>query len=290
MIKNIVVSGGGFRAVVFLGCFKYLEEIKALEHVHTLVGSSAGSVMCFMMSLGYTYADAHAALVDIVVTKSDASSVMAEDLIPDPFHVLETYGLSSGEMMLSMFRKLLQKKHASLDDLTFMDLAKLTGKNLVVCVTNLTRQETQYCSLDTTPNMSVLTSLRMSCSVPLVLSPVIYEDEMYVDGCLYNMLPVDYLKKESFREHNTMGLLLQPEKTVISDFGTYVQAMLGSMWHQLYMHRIALAPIRNICTIDMPAEDGATDILSMSIEEGKFERYIQAGYDAMRQFILYRPS
>jgi predicted acylesterase/phospholipase RssA len=285
MIKNIVVSGGGFRAVVFLGCFKYLEEIGALDHVHTLVGSSAGSVMCFMMALGYTYAEAHDALTSIVV-----NAPLAEDIIPDPFVVLETYGLSSGENMLAMFQKLLKAKHAKLDDITFMEMAKVTGKNLVVCVTNLTRQETQYCSLDTTPNLSVLTALRMSCSVPLLLSPVIHDDEMYVDGCLYNMLPADYLKKESFREHNTLGLLLQPGQKKITNLGTYVQAMLGSMWRQLYMQRIAQAPIPNICTIDMPTDDDSTDILSMSIATERFARYVELGYESMRQFIVLRPS
>ena len=78
------------------------------------------------------------------------------------------------------------------DDLTFEELFKLTKKNLLIIGTNYTTQTEEVFSYDTTPNMSILIALRISISVPILFTPVLYNTYYYVDGCLVNNFPIDH--------------------------------------------------------------------------------------------------
>lgn len=291
MIKNLVISGGGFNAVVFLGCYKYLEEINALEGVHTLIGSSAGSVICFSIALGLSFTDIYNIfLARLIIDEKATDDPPSYDDVPiDPFQVFESYGLSSGEKMTVLFQYILDYK-LHVQDITFMEFAKLTGRNLVICVTNLTQQTTEYCSLETTPQMSIIIALRMSSSVPFLLTPVKYNDQVYVDGCLYNHLPVDYLMDEIFRDKNTLGLLIEPHKPIITHFGSYMQALLFSTWNQLNLQRRKYAAIPSICNIIIPIDKSVTsnieDIMQMKIPLSKLDSYIELGYKRIREYVL----
>jgi hypothetical protein len=69
----------------------------------------------------------------------------------DPNECLELfnqYGLNSGTNIELFVKRIIKKKYND-ENITFVDLAKKTGKNLVVCVSNLTKEVPEYFNVDT---------------------------------------------------------------------------------------------------------------------------------------------
>ena len=48
---SIVFSGGAFKAASMIGVIQYLEEKKLIKNLKTIVGSSAGAVISFLLTL-----------------------------------------------------------------------------------------------------------------------------------------------------------------------------------------------------------------------------------------------
>ena len=61
----IVLSGGIFKATSMIGVIKYLEEHKLVTPIKTLVGTSAGSVICFLLSLNYSWSEMRDLLINV---------------------------------------------------------------------------------------------------------------------------------------------------------------------------------------------------------------------------------
>ena len=71
---------------------------------------------------------------------------------------------------------------------------------LVVCVANLSKEKSEYFNIDTMPNLSVATAIKFSCSVPVVYAPLTINDDVYMDGGLYNNFPIDYFKDTKLKD------------------------------------------------------------------------------------------
>ena len=53
MIKNLVISGGGIKIISAFGVIKYLEENNLLKSINNFYGTSAGSILCLILILGF---------------------------------------------------------------------------------------------------------------------------------------------------------------------------------------------------------------------------------------------
>jgi predicted acylesterase/phospholipase RssA len=86
----------------------------------------------------------------------------------------------------------------NMDDITFSEYMKLTGVDLHISTTSLnTYSHLDICS-DNFPDMSVLTAVLASMSVPIIFEPVIYKDLVLVDGgCCANLEIYNIVKNNS---------------------------------------------------------------------------------------------
>jgi predicted acylesterase/phospholipase RssA len=191
----IILSGGGAATITFVGALRYLEHIGCLHKAGTLVGTSAGAILALLVSLGMGSHDVRAWLMENLGS-GDLSSLDPERI----FEFAERLGVDDGCRMLGCMRRTLQSRGvpcASGDgDPTFLELAKHTGKNLVVCAANLTLVRHEFFCVDTTPDVSVLLAVRMSFGIPLLFTPIFHRGCCYVDGGLFDNCPVDYLHRQ----------------------------------------------------------------------------------------------
>ena len=72
--------------------------------------------------------------------------------------------------------------------------------------------------------MSVITAVRISCSIPVFFTPVKYNDCYYVDGGVTNNFPINYCNKNT-----TLGLYIKNGKKIeqVDSIGTIVTGCLG---------------------------------------------------------------
>ena len=97
------------------------------------------------------------------------------------------YGLDDRKIFL--FIKRLIKKNL-INDVTFLDLYKITNKELIICGTCVNTNSPVYFSFKTYPDMPIYLAIRISCSLPFIFQPVKFNNQIFIDGGLTDNFPI----------------------------------------------------------------------------------------------------
>ena len=289
MIHNLVISGGATKSIAVIGCLQHLEELKVLDGVMNVVGTSAGAILAFLLVLGYAPSEILAVIKNTFVGK-DYYRLRYDDLMN--LDVLETFGLDSGQNFMGFLREVVEEKlGAGVQDVTFLELTKRFGKNLVVCVANVSRRATEYMCVDDSPDMSVLTAIRMSMSLPVLFSPVRHNDDLYVDGALYESLPIGYIRRFKDTLRDTLAIRTRAARhdvasRPIGDIGTYLATMISSLMEKV--NRSAAISLKiKVFDVDVQSENMFgldLDELNFKLDDAEVDAIAQRGYDAFKSF------
>lgn len=273
MFTSVVISGGAVKGISVLGCMRYLEEKGLLSGVRNYVGTSAGSIVCLFMVLGFKHKEVRKFLIESLNDESIRTFDMEKAL-----DMLTTFGLTDGSTIEEIFRRALYKK-VHVREMTFLELAKATGKNLVVCAANMTKETHEFFSVDTTPMLSVVTAIRASCSLPLMFQPVKINDDMYIDGALYNNFPIDYFKDTHLRD--ILGIHIAPSKVVITNIFTFFLYLINSVINKVNKKDYN-NPDLNIVTIDIEDQEWfSLDTMQLQVSADTIDAYMEKGYRAI---------
>jgi hypothetical protein len=183
---------------MYISGLKYLinNNFINLDKIKNYYGTSVGSIVAFLFAIGYTPDE----LIDLIL---NLENIFFEPEI-DLMLIENEYGLDNGNLIINNLKELLKRKH-TVEDITFIELYKLTNKLFVTNAINLHTGNEKIFNYLETPDMSVFLAIRMSISIPLLYTPVKYNNEYYADGALKNKLLLKYCNIEttlSFRMKN----------------------------------------------------------------------------------------
>lgn len=302
MFKRVVLSGGAVPALSFFGSLQYLEHVGLLPGVDTFVGSSAGSVVGLLTVLGYSPHDSCKFFMSTGVCTHTLTELDVFESLFGQQTCLDTLGLDDGSHWLAFLGDAVQSK-LGCRDVTFGDLARITGKVFVVCVTNLTKVRREYLSVDTVPDMSVVLAVRMSLSIPIMYVPIVYQGSLYVDGSLLDNLPVASFVGAVSGPATTLVLYIRavpPSPTCCasslpSPF-QYLNLLLGAVVDHAQKHNgndmTELSGRSDITRVGVvvPGSDSLTcgfDLRSLAfqITQDKLDSLVRLGYSAARDTI-----
>ena len=197
---SVVFGGGGINCAAYLGCVRALEAGPELRgappgsdragaaRIRVFAGTSAGAIAAFLCALGMGASDMEAWLARHL--RSGAlTSLDVDGLLALPERLCLDTGERVEECLLDALR---WRLGPAARDATFLELAKATGNTLVVCATDLSAGREALFSVEATPDVSVLTALRMSSAVPVLFAPVRFRGRLYVDGGLVANLPLGF--------------------------------------------------------------------------------------------------
>jgi predicted acylesterase/phospholipase RssA len=176
MITRILFGPGGGKCFSFIGAIDSAVDkgVVCLDNITCFGGVSGGALIAFCYCIGLTSKE----LVALVRT------LHFDNLLDmDPNMFMDTFGLCNGNHIVHALRVLLEHR-LKVQDITFAELKRRTERTLLVQVTNLSQKDVLVCDADKTPDWSVITTLRMSISIPFVFTPITHNDEFYVDGSL----------------------------------------------------------------------------------------------------------
>jgi hypothetical protein len=201
MIDTLCISGGGINAFSFIGALEYLLSIKYinLKLIKTYIGTSAGAMICFLLSINYTINDLKKFILNFNF------NIINDNIDLD--NIFLNCGINDGSKIIYIFRKFLQNKYNNLNDITFIEHYNLTNNKLIIIGTNYTTSSEEIFSFEKTPDMSILIAIRISSSIPFIFTPVLYNNNYYVDGALLNNFPINYCNIK-----NTLGIKLKHNK------------------------------------------------------------------------------
>ena len=196
-IDTICMSSGGIKGIAFVGALDYLNNEKLIDilKINNWVGTSVGSILSLLFLIGYTPAEIGDFIIDFNFTKMNLD-ISVEN-------VFTKYGINNGERFEFVIKSFLKNK-LGVEDINFYNLYQITKKNLIIIGTNFSKSCEEAFSWDRTPDMSVITAIRISSSVPIFFTPVLYNGCYYVDGGIKNIFPINYCN-----EKTTLGLCIK---------------------------------------------------------------------------------
>ena len=182
MIDTLCFGSGGLKGISYITCLKYLEKNNYidLKNINKYTGVSVGSIISLLFIVGFTTDE----LINLLFKKIDFTRLKPEinlDLI------FEEYGFDTGTKLIDYIKEIVFKKlNYNKDDISLLELFNLTSKELYICATNLTKKCQKIFNYKDTPNVSIFLVIRMSISIPIIFSPVFFENEYYIDGAFTN--------------------------------------------------------------------------------------------------------
>jgi len=267
-INTLCFSGGGIKALAFIGALEHLLEknIFALEDIKTFVGSSAGSMLSFLLNIGWKINEIKAFLLNFNFEKliSEINSLA----------LFETYGIQDGNKLQLLFIKFLENKF-QVKDITFEELYQRTNKKIIVIGTNLTKSEEAVFSYKTTPKFSVVLALRISSSIPLIFKPIKYENELYVDGGIVNNFPLNHCSKKT-----TIGLYIKNSGNSIESINDFILSVLNTTTDTISNKSMKKYKKNVIEIINTNSE-----FIKFNINLEERNRIIKDGYNSCDKFI-----
>lgn len=182
--NEIIVSSGGNKAIAIAGALKYFLINYPIKNIKYFTGCSAGSIISLLLIIGYNINELNQILFNINF------GIFQELRLRN---LIEKCGFDEGIKFTNFLKAILINKNYN-QNLTFKELFKLTNKVLTIAVVNITKGITEYHNYKTTPDLSVILSVRMSISIPILFSPIFYNNCYYVDGALLDPFPYYYNK------------------------------------------------------------------------------------------------
>jgi NTE family protein len=204
--KNLVLEGGGVRGLAYAGVFSVLEQKGIIQQIEKVGGSSAGSIAGMLLCVGYSATEIDILMMELPLQKfKDGYG----GLIGKYKRLKTDFGIFKGDAFEKWLQQLVKYKTGS-PKLTFDELHQLHLKNnllykeLYCTGTNLSKQQLEIFSFETTPNMSIALAVRISGGVPLYFEPVALDNQLhkikksdttsfvnyYVDGGMLSNYPI----------------------------------------------------------------------------------------------------
>ena len=226
MITTLVLSAAGLHGLMYVGAWRLLEERGATAHVRNVFGCSFGAIVGLMVALGFS-ADEMEEVIRGALCERGLPGLCLADLRT----LWERCGLLDESFMTGLIRDAVSRKFPGVLDMDFLTLSKLTGRNLVVVASNITRNREEVLSVDTTPDLSVARAVAMSACLPVMFRPIVYKGCSYLDGGIWNYLPTSHVTDP---DHAVLVLCCGP-MTVPDDkqqqhvsFGSLVGALIAN--------------------------------------------------------------
>ena len=182
---HLVFSGSALRSFCLLGILRYIYFNKMEDHIKNAAGTSMGSFFCLAFALKIPIDELEEMIITLI-NMPEVISVSSDDFI----NLFTDLGFNNSKLYLSGIKQYLKKKY-DIEDITFIELSKLTGVNVFVSVTKINTGKNFIFNVNDTPNVSVLDAVAASMCIPLLSQPIKIDDNYYVDGCLTNNLPYE---------------------------------------------------------------------------------------------------
>ena len=194
-IKNFVISGGGVKTFAVIGLLQKLQ----LDSVVNYAGVSAGSIITYLLSIGYTPTE-----LETVATEIDLSNIMG-DLSIDNILFKQSISCSSN---MKIVLSTLTNYMTQVDSFTFIQHYHLTKKKLNIGVSCLDTAEYVIFNKDNTPDVNIIDAIIASCAIPGIFPPKKINNKYYCDGFIFNNFPIELYNNDL---DHTLGINFEQE-------------------------------------------------------------------------------
>lgn len=270
--KRLVISGGGSNGFSSLGALHYLYTYNMMSEINEFIGTSVGSIICYLLAIGY-------APIDIIIylcTKQIMKNFNQIDIVS----FIKGDGAYDWEIINNNLEELTREKLGKF--VTLQELYDNFNKKLSVITYNKTEYKKECVSHLNYPNMPCLTALRLSSNIPLIFGRYKYMNSYYLDGAIANHFPVEYSEDEP-----TIALLTfikAQDKNEETDFKieNYLLELFSAILHKNVDDSIVYANSKD--NIDFISLEPTTKGLNFSITSKQILNLFSFGYRKVNDY------
>lgn len=186
-IKHLVISGGGPIMVQVLGAIQELEKSEFLDikNIETIYGTSAGAIVGTLICLNYDWDTIN----DYIIKRpwKDVFPIKVQNI----FDAYTKKGIFDIKTIEKCFKPLLCAKDIPMD-ITLADFYKISNIELHMFTFEINDYKVEDISYLTHPTLPLLTAIQMTCSLPILVTPVCIDDKCYIDGGMASNYPLNY--------------------------------------------------------------------------------------------------
>lgn len=214
---NLTIGGGSYKGIAFIGALHYLYSKNYLEVIENFYGCSIGTIIGTLFIIGYKPYDIFEIILklnldefwDISINNIDKKYSLVSDKI---FQTVEEYFIKK-ESNKNITIKEFNNKYSIYVNLFSINI----NKNKIV---NFNQENFS--------NLSILTAIKASCSIPIIFSPVLIDDDYYVDGCFKCLNGIFH---DNINDKNNINLgyiirLNYIDDNKIDNFNAYINKLL----------------------------------------------------------------
>lgn len=239
MIDTICIGGGGIKGLSFISTLEFLEKNNYinLNKINKFSGISAGSILCLLIIIGFTISE----LIDLFENYNYNDIIDNFDLDFDI--IIDEFGFDNCNNIMDILKKIIIKKNNLItDNLTFIELYNLTKKEFYIGTTNFTKGIEENFSYINSPNMSIFLAIRMSISIPIIFTPVFYNNQYYIDGNVTNNILL-----LNFDPNKTLVLYVKNNKiNKIETITDIINGSINILLNQINLKKLKLFKCVNI--------------------------------------------
>jgi predicted acylesterase/phospholipase RssA len=266
-IDTIVLSGGSVNGFLLMGSVQYIYDCFDTNEIKTFCATSAGAMISYLLCIGYKPVEI---LVNICTSK-----ILERLKNLDFTSAMENRGAVSFSEIEREIENLTYSKIGYIP--TLLDIKEKFGKHLIITTFNLDKNKSLYLDYENHPDLSCLTALRMTASIPLLFEKCIYKNETYVDGASHDNFPIEKALEYS---SNIVGIVI-PSRNPIK---------LSENLDMKSMMKLLLIPVNSnvnkliekykdkIVIVDIH-EDNGVQFYNFNINNSKILDMFSAGYE-----------
>lgn len=176
-IKHLVLSGGGPIMIQLLGAIQHLESKNFidLKNIESIYGTSAGAIVGVLICLKYDWETIN----DYIIKRPwhDVFKIKVDKI----FESYSKKGIFDSKTIEKCFKPLLDAKDIPMD-ITLDDFYKYSNIELHFFSFEINEFKINDISHLTHPQLPLITAIQMTCSLPILVSPVCIDDKFYIDG------------------------------------------------------------------------------------------------------------
>jgi NTE family protein len=271
-----------------------------LKNIKRFSGTSIGALFATLLSIGYT-ADEIMYFSDLIDT-----TVTSNCFVTKVYNVCNKFGVSSMDNLKREFERIIDKKVRS--EITLEKLYKITGKDLVICVTNLNTKSPVYFHHKTYPEAKLIDVIIASMSFPMLFRPCklpyLGTNDYFVDGGLVDNYPVwvfndleklnngkiSEIEKDSKVPSTTLGIkIIDVDDGVfdgrsnIQNVGTYITEIINTFMLQKERSYITSSYISQTVPIYVPN----ISFIDFDMTNEKIDKLIEIGKQSIINYLKY---
>ena len=181
---TLYLTAGGVHGYSILGAVSVLEQVGLIKNLKKIIGISVGSLISLLLILKFSTSE-----IFKVFKSRDIEDIYFNSQLNNTnliLNLMNNLGANNGNGISRLLQLFLASRNLDIN-LTFKDLYEYNNIELVIIASNITDGKLKYFSHKLTPDCSVLIAIKASCAIPFIFNPVIYENNVLIDGAFFDV-------------------------------------------------------------------------------------------------------